>query len=166
MFRQIFLSMVWITLGLCQHSEQLISLFLAHSDSEVSVQKCLEAQWLFNYLLENNFHMWQGHQQSSSLVNLLLLSLCPLSPHITCPAGKRLGLVKSKVPIKKRKLSLPLPISALYLSFFTFLHTGKTRLMKHKGAGECAFYIKAYWSTAMQVNAAIACCFFPMTFRS
>lgn len=56
----------WRTLRLYQHNVKLTPLSLAYIMTvKFQLQRCLKAQWLFNYLLENNFQMWQGHQQSS-----------------------------------------------------------------------------------------------------
>lgn len=105
-FRRIFPGFVRITLGLCQHNETLTSLTLACDDREVSATKMPQGPAIIYYLLQNNFHMSRSYQQSSSLLNIIILpSLCLLSPHVTCPEGKCLGSVESKVSMK-RMLSL------------------------------------------------------------
>lgn len=105
-FRRIFPGFVRITLGLRQHNETLTSLILACDDREVSATNMPQGPAIIYYLLQNNFHMSRSYQQSSSLLNIILPpSLCLLSPHVTCPAGKCLGSVESKVSMK-RMLSL------------------------------------------------------------
>lgn len=99
MFYWLFLGIVWITPGPCQHGGKLIFLFLAYNDNEVSATKkrkkeCLKAQWLFNYLWENNFHMWQEHQQSLPawyIYFFLHATPSAFSHHLPCRETLRFG---------------------------------------------------------------------------
>lgn len=76
--------------GYYQHSVKYIPLCLAYIMTvKFQLQRYLSIQWLFNYLLENNFWMWQGHEPSPWVCYIyFFLHLVYPAPHITPLQGK------------------------------------------------------------------------------
>lgn len=101
-----------------QHSVRCIPRSLPYIMTvKFQLQRCLKAQWLFNHLLEDNFQMWQRHQQSSwvGYIYFFLHLVCCLLVLLSCRGRFRLcGAYNvyncGESPLKKKTVQLQLQL--------------------------------------------------------